>query len=70
MHTPNSQVAHARKCVGGVEDAISRMEMVVTRRLQCAMGTTAEERYIHTLRDKLGEFRTKLEALEIQYPEG
>ena len=70
MHTPNPQVAHARKCVGGVEDAISRMEMTVTRRRLRELGTAAEESRIQTLRDKLHTFRTKLEELEVRYPEG
>ena len=57
MQTPNSQVAHARKCVDSVEDSISRMEITVTRRLMSKLKTTAEEHYIQTLRDKLGTFR-------------
>ncbi len=68
MHTPNPQVVHARNCVDNAEDAIHRMEGTVSVRLLAGYSTTREELYLGVLNDKLGEFRIKLDELEVRYP--
>ncbi len=64
MPTPNSQLVHARECVGSVEDSIHRMEKTITRRLMAGWEIAAEEGHLRVRHSKLEKFRGKLEDLK------